>query len=288
MTRNVSLVLLCAISLPAAAEGPLFPAPFRVEHHVVQRDATGSELESPPVVDTYGGSWLVSVRPDGSRLVVDFARREVTEIAPSKGTYWVLTFQRMGELRRRIHDADQPAAAPRASVRAGTETRTIRVDEVREKEPRASLTRASGTAGTVPLAFARPGVKRLRASDGAASLDAWVDAERRLSAEALAALESFERDALGAVRVDVRGPGELLAAARRKADGAFVLRTERAADGATVVDVVTRIESLPALPPDLLKAGPGFTRVPSPLEAMAAFAEEEAAIRSGHVPGVRR
>ena len=38
------------------------------------------------MTDYYGGTWIVSVRPDGSRLVIDLARRELTEVAQQEAT----------------------------------------------------------------------------------------------------------------------------------------------------------------------------------------------------------
>ncbi len=64
----------------------LFARPFVVEHRIVQTDPDGSVFETPPVTDTYGGSWIVSSRPDGSRVIVDFARREITTVDASKSS----------------------------------------------------------------------------------------------------------------------------------------------------------------------------------------------------------
>ena len=84
--------------LAGAQAGSLFPQPFQVRHHLVQDDGDGSRFASDTVTDTYGGSWIISERPDGSRLVVDLTRREVTGIQPDKGTYWTVSFDRLGEL----------------------------------------------------------------------------------------------------------------------------------------------------------------------------------------------
>jgi hypothetical protein len=48
----------------ATAQSALFPTPFLVEHRVVQTDADGGTFATPPVTDYYGGSWIVSVRPE--------------------------------------------------------------------------------------------------------------------------------------------------------------------------------------------------------------------------------
>ena len=79
---------------------------------------------------------------------------------------------------------------------------------------------------------------------------------------------------------------ELVLAARQKGDGAFPVRTRRAlltpdgTDSGTVrEDVVTRLAPLP-FPKKLLELPETLRRVPSPLETMVAFAEDEAALRS--------
>ena len=89
----------------SAQPGPLFPEAFRVEHHLVQDDGDGSRFVGEAVVDTYGGSWIVSQRPDGSRLIVDFARRELTEVRVDRGVYWTVSFGRFAELRSRLRAA---------------------------------------------------------------------------------------------------------------------------------------------------------------------------------------
>ena len=133
--------LVVAISVPGTAlaqgtAGALFPEPFVVEHHLVQTDDDGSRFQTEPVTDYYGGSWIVSVRPDGSRRIVDLARREVTEVQPERGTFWSLSFDRLGELSARLADlanartreargesgSDEPrraAASSSAAARAG-------------------------------------------------------------------------------------------------------------------------------------------------------------------------
>src|SRR3954468_13001252 len=94
LLRRFRLAALLALAIPAAAGaqlGPLFPEPFRVEHHLVQDDGDGSRFVGEPVTDTYGGSWIVSQRPDGSRLIVDLVRRELTEVRTAKGVYWTVS-----------------------------------------------------------------------------------------------------------------------------------------------------------------------------------------------------
>ena len=87
------LALAVPISAADAPAAVLFPAAFSVEHQLVQTDPDGDTFRAQPVVDTYGGSTLVSVRPGGSRVIVDFARRTVTEVSVEKSTYWTLTVQ---------------------------------------------------------------------------------------------------------------------------------------------------------------------------------------------------
>jgi hypothetical protein len=121
-----------------------------------------------------------------------------------------------------------------------------------------------------------------------------VDPSLPLAPAALSALESFEGDALGAtVAASARSSAELIAAARRSA-GALPVRTKSslsslsleekspavasssASSSGSIEDIALRAEALSALPDKLLKIGDGFRRVPSPLETMVAFAEEEA------------
>lgn len=93
-------VCLVAAADTQAARGEtvLFPETFRVVHHLEQDDGDGERFVSDSVVDTYGGSWLVSERPDGSRVIVDFTRRELTEVSPARGVFWSVTYDRLAEL----------------------------------------------------------------------------------------------------------------------------------------------------------------------------------------------
>jgi hypothetical protein len=265
-------LLASAASAADAPGGVLFPAAFSVEHQLVQTDPSGDVFRAEPVVDTYGGSTLVSVRPGGSRVIVDFSRRTVTDVSVEKSTYWTLSFSQMGELSRRLAKAEErPSAASAASPRAANAAvkQDVRVEDVTE----------SGRERLAGGPAARAAVRHLRASVASGpSADVWVDAAVRLSPAALDALEAFERDALGATTASGVSPAQLVAAARRAADGAVPVRVRRplAAAGGTAEDVVTALTPLPAFPQKLLAIGDGFRRVASPLEEMVAFAEDEA------------
>ena len=270
--RKVFLALALLGAASARAQGPssvLFQAAFSVEHQLVQTDPSGDTFRSEPVVDTYGGSTLVSVRPGGSRVIVDFGKRTVTEVSVEKSTYWTLSFSQMGDLARRLAKADErPSSASRTTNAAAPSD--IRVEEI----PDSGGERLAVPGGSA----ARPGTRHFRASaaDGA-SADVWVDGTVRLSRAALDALEVFEKEALGAGRSG-RHPGRLVAAARRAAEGAMPVRVRRplSAAGGVSEDVVTALTPLPAFPQKLLAIGDGFRRVASPLEEMVAFAEDEA------------
>lgn len=268
----VSVIALVALPATAVdAQAVLFPAAFSVEHHVVQTDPGGDTFHAQPVVDTYGGSTLVSVRPGGSRMIVDFARRTVTEVNVEKSTYWTLSFSQMGELSRRLAKAEErpsagPIRVPNVAVR-----REIRVEEVGDGG------RDRLAASGVPTP--RAGARHFRAFvENGPSADVWVDGTVRLSRAALDALESFEKDALGSGAAPDVSPAQLVGAARRAADGAVPVRVRRplSSAGGAVEDVVTALTPLTGFPQKLLVIGDGFRRVPSPLEVMVDFAEDEA------------
>lgn len=277
----------------APANGPLFPQAFVVEHYLVRTDPDGSRFESEPVVDHYGGSWIVSVRSDGSRLVVDLDRRELTEIRPERGTYSVLSFDRLAEVQRRLAELEarhlpQAAGRPRPGANDGEEPEIV----VREV-----AARAAGSPDEVPAAtralLARPGVMHLEVSSmaqgaartaGAAGLEVWLDPSIRLSAAAREALSRFERALAGATpaRGVAPGPARLLAVARDHAGGAFPVRTFRrlgeggAGTAASSEDVAVRLEPLAALPRELIEVPEGLHRTAHPLELLVAFEEQEA------------
>lgn len=282
----VALLAVLLADLPmAAAEPPgaLFPEPFRVVHHAEIDHGDGEWFVGDSIIDTYGGSWLVSERPDGGRLLIDFARRELTTITPSRGTYSTVSFAGWAEATERVRtvqglvpapDLDRDRAGVRRSAEGESPTSSLLVTELssgspsarelamaRRGSPSASTGRrtspelppaVTGLALASTAAADRSGatVRRLRVAAGSAGsdvdreatavLDVWVDTSLRLTPTALDALEAFERELLAgwtppptadpaaapkAARAP--SPGQLLAAARRHADGAIVLRTER-------------------------------------------------------------
>jgi hypothetical protein len=269
------------------ASAVVFPRAFVVEHQRFETTSDGSTFTTDPVTDYYGGSWLVSVRPNGNRVILDFARHEITEVDVAKGSYWTLTFRQMGDLRQRLQRAEErpanEAAQQARSATAAAGKNEIQIREISEK---------GNTEGRNPLGSSSsggPGVRHLRVSSkGSADVDVWVDPSLPLGPAALTVLEAFENDALGATaHRESRTAGEMVAAARRAAQ-ALPIRThslslsleERSRGGSSYEDIALRAEPLPALPAKLLKIGDGFRRVSSPLEVMVAFAEEEAAHRS--------
>jgi hypothetical protein len=300
----VLVAIAGAQSAAAQSAGELFPQPFVVEHQVMQRDADGTSFLADPVTSYYAGSRIVSVRGDGSRLVVDLARRELTEVQPKRSAYWTLSFDRFAELRQRLAAVQGNATAPRrptgppgqssAAATAEAAPAALRVEDV-------ALGAAAEDAALPALPEAarallgRAGVRRLRVSATskagtvAPALEVWVDPTVRLGAAAVEALARFEEGALGGAGA-AAGPGattsRLLAEARRQAGGAVPVRTSRslvASDGrrmGSLDDVALRVETLPALPADLLAVPAGFRRMTPPLEAMVAFAEDDAARRS--------
>lgn len=286
--KTALALLFVASGLGAQTGGELFPRPFRVEHHLLQTDADGGVFAGEPVTDTYGGSWIVSERGDSSRVVIDLARREITEIHPAKGAYWVVSFDRFAEMRSQLarFEAGFPAAEPPAA-KAAAEEPAFTVSEGRGA-PRSGISKAADAM------LANPGVTHLRVelkgSDGE-GMDVWCDPGVRLGPAALAALERFESDALGPPawrRARQVPPARFLAAARRQARGAFPVRTarpidlgllgpEKAAPGrrGTVEDVVTRLETLERFPLELVQVPDGLERTAHPMEALLDFAERE-------------
>jgi len=275
---SFALLVLAASAVARAQSSEPFPAPFVVEHHAVDGSLGGTPVTGETVRDTYGGSFLVSERPDGARTIVDFARREVTEVRPKEGTYWSLSFGRFAELRRRLEAAESDEAAPRVRAQAGAERPPVRVETVAE---------GGGGASRNALSTRSSAERHLRASvEGGPSLEVWVDPSApRLTAGAVAALAEFERSVLGASGGGV-GPADLLEAVRRNEGGAFAVRTRRrvgrvpAASGDRFLEsVVTKVSPVPSLPPTLVAVPEGLRRVPSPLEVVVSWAEGEAALR---------
>jgi hypothetical protein len=261
---------------------PLFAAPFMVEHHVVQTEPDGAASATEPVTDHYGGSWIVSVRPDGSRLVVDFARREVTEVRPAASTYSTIGFERLAELNDRLRVASTPQrssgptsghnAEGRGNAAAGPSILVQRLPDGPGAPPSVRAARAMNQ-----------GVTRLKVTGGAESdsIEVWCDQRFRLSERARTALAELEADVLSGGSPRPAGPAALLTAARGFADGAVPVRTIRkvgAGGGVrTIEDVATRLEKIERFPMNLVTVPDGYRRVPHPLEVMVAFVEEEAA-----------
>ena len=267
----IATLALATGAVAQPGSGPLFPEPFRVTHHLVQDDGDGSRFVGEPVVDTYGGSWIVSERPDGSRLIVDLVRRELTEVRAEKGTYWTVSFDRFAELQKRLQAAQvtrtekavDKAAAPSAKPAE------LVVTEMPESPRQANA--ASGIAD-------RPGVRHLRVGlkgeSGEAAFDVWVDSSIRLTPAALNAVGSFEAGLSGK---SAAAPGRALAAARAHASGALPVRTVRSMEGTgQVEDAATKVERLERFPSELVEIPEGLKRVPHPLEAAVRFLEEDA------------
>jgi len=313
-TPPLGLALLAAAVLagPGSAQtppGPLFPEPFRVAHRLIQDDGDGARFEGDPVIDTYGGSWIVSQRPDGSRVIVDLLRRELTEVRPDKGTYWTVSFDRFAELQARMRELRTSNATPPAeSSKAGSAKAARPQDaapaplelEVTE-EPASVTARGAKRAGgdEAPAAESpagRPGVRHLRvARKGApateAALEVWVDPSIRLTAAAVAAVTSLESEVLAAPAGPEKSasagasaaPGRYLAAARTQGAGALPVRTVRPAASpegmgpqGRIEDLATKVERLERFPNDLVEIPEGMRRTPHPLEAVVRFLEEEA------------
>jgi hypothetical protein len=298
------LVLSAGVCLAQAAPSqPLFPHPFVVEHALTQRDADGSIHQSPKVTDYYAGSWIVSVQPDGSRTVVDFARHEITNVHPGQGAYSVLGFDRFAELRARLQCAEgtnRPSAVGARGIGTSAAAKpAVSSFEIAELPgERQAGTASTQVAGRRVSPLERPGVRHLKvtpkpAADEASAggskpspgLEVWLDPTVRLEPTALAQLADFETEVLsttpgGSQVTWSRG----LVAARERGAGAFPVRTIRplpiSGDGTragSLEDVATRLEPIERLPVDLLTVLEGYRRVTHPLETMVAFAEEEAA-----------
>jgi len=278
--RPAALLVAVALgAMPVAAQTPassLFPEPFVVEQRVRERQPDGSVFETEKVRTTYAWSWLVSERPDRSRMIVDFARGEITEVRPSAGTYWVVSFGQVTDLKARLVRAEQRSPAPGAKSAQATRV-AIRVEEIpgdAVPERRSAALGASGRAS-----------RRLRASAGERAVDVWVDPSVRLSTAAQDALDAFSRAVSGPKAESVPTSTELISAARRMAGGAFVVRSVRGSGGGgEIEEIVESLVSTSTVPRTLLVPEEGLRRVPSPLEIVVSFAEEEAARRAPVLP----
>jgi hypothetical protein len=290
--RSLTVVLAVAMAMTAAANaqeaGPLFPTAFAVEHAVVQTSADGSVFATEPVIDTYAASWIVSERTDGSRLVIDFARREITEIRPAEGRYTVIGFDRMAQLLRELNALEGVPTLKDKSLADVDGEPGLRVVELGASDAPAAKSRA--LEGSL---VDREGVRHLRVvvaggekRSGGALLDAWFDPELRFSRRALDALEEFEYEVLGAAAGAAASLGQRSAAlARREAGGALPILTVRPlisgdASAGEVEDAARRVEVLENVRLDLVAVPDGLRRTPHPLEMMVAHAEREAELRS--------
>ncbi len=282
------VVAAALASAPAMAAEPqtLFPTPFVVERSLRELGPGDTvEFQTPPVTEYCGESYLVAVRQGDDRTIVDFARREITEVAISKGTYWVLSFSRMRELRERLARAEAPrdaAPLPATTPAGAAEQPPIKVEDVNDgpKAPRNQVSSLSSS-----------GVRHLRAfAEGVPdTVDVWLDGGVAMGPKGREALRGFESEVLGdlapkAGRVSL---AELMAAARERAGGAIPVITRRPLldregrdTGRVIEQVGTRLATLPAFPRRLLLLPETLRRVPSPLETMVSFAEDEAALAS--------
>jgi hypothetical protein len=261
----------------AAGDAPLFPQPFVVEHQVFQTLPDGDVFATDPVTDYYAGSRIISVRADGSRLVVDLASRELTEIRPERGSYSVVTFDRFAALSERLRAVER---TPSAAISDAEPALTLTVAEV------AVTAGLAKSADRDPLAE-RHGVRHLQVSaappggEPVAVVELWLDPTIRLSAAAREALERLEATLSGGGQASFSA---LLGEARRHGGSAFPFRSSRplsrgSADAGSVEDVALRIALIAALPAELLELPEGLERAPHPLELMVAGREAEAELR---------
>lgn len=292
------LVLPLAPLLPAAAAlaqespgAPLFPQAMVVEHQLVEREADGTVFYGEPVRDTYGGSWIVSERPDGSRLVLDLARREMTEIRPAEGRYWTIGFARFGELRARAARLEGGRApAPAAKSAPAAAPAPLELVELSAAAAKSSATAAGNGGEPLPASLAAPEIRRFEVREKgspAAGAEVWVDPRLRLGEAAGAALEAFEDDALGssgAGEARALDPARVLAAVRRATAGALPVRTvlpvlrrsgEAVGESEDRVILARRLEAFPA---ELARVPEGLRRASHPLETIVLALEEQARI----------
>ncbi len=270
--------VITVLGLPAVSAQTFFPRPFVVEHHVVQTGTDGDVYVTEAVTDYYDGSRIISVRPDGSRLVLDFARRELTEVRPGRGTWSVLSFDRFAELRGRLRYLEKGDFGPHPGKAA-----TLEADRREAEEPEFDFEELSGRT---KAAGAEPGVRRLRVRQQSESggregpaVEVWLDPKVRLGPAALAALERFEDEVLGSRETGEVAFSRYISAARKHAGGAFPVRTVRPLPGeGAVEDRALRLEPVAAVPREILNVPESYRRVPHPLEQMVAYAEEEAAL----------
>lgn len=287
--RAVPALLLLAAGVQAQPAGVLFPQPFVVEHHAVHTDGDGTAFYGATVTDYYGGSWIVSVRPDDSRMIVDLARRQLTEVRPDAGTYWTLAFDRVAELRDRLVSYEMGRAGRAAMELAAKADDPEPEFEISDTAPPPKAVGRGALGEEAEELLASPSVRHLRLTvknrAAAPPFDAWVDERVRLAPAARAALDSFAESVLGPAPAAAR-PGAVpvaryLAAVHRHAGGAFPVRTVRPLDMAdgkprgSIEDVATRLETLARFPLELLEVPDGLRRVSHPMEVAVAFAEQD-------------
>jgi len=260
LPRRAAVLLVAALAGATAAAGQvLFPSPFVIEHKIVQTDPWGSVSELGTVTDH---------------------------------SYAVLSFDRFAELRERLSYLEQwgfmkPPEDDEMAAKARSE----------EPEPEfrfEELPAAAAAAKTASSELtARPGVRRLRVTLPEKSADAgdpaavevWVDPGIRLGPAALTALERFQDEVLGARKIEGVAYSRYISAARKHAGGAVPIRTARPAaaahDEGTIEDLALRLETVAAVPQELLTVPEGYRRVVHPLELMVTHAEEQAALAMG-------
>ncbi len=291
LSRRAAVLLLAALAGATAASGQvLFPNAFVVEHRIVQTDPWGSVSELGAVTDYYHGSRIISVRPDESRLVVDFTERQLLEIRPDHQSYAVLSFDRFGELRERLRTLEEWGfmKPPEDAEMTAKARREEPEPEFRFEEIPAPAAKARAASSELT---ARPGVRRLRvtlaekSAGDQAAVEVWVDPGIRLGPAALTALERFQDEVLGARKAEGVAYSRYISAARKHARGAVPIRTVRPAaaeyDEGTVEDRALRLEPVTAVPQELVTVPEGYRRVVHPLELMVTHAEEQAALAMG-------
>lgn len=272
---NISKILSLAmvLSAPVAAQPAAFPQPFMVERQVRQTAPDGGDVfQTAPSKEYYFGNHLAILRSDGTKALVDFEKREYSEIDPKGGTYWTLSFSRLGELRERIRAAEGPETKPEKSATLASKP-AVRIEAL-PPGGKANL-KAQGT-------------RRLRASiDGSANwAEATYDDSIPFGEKAIAALESLESAFTGGTKGDPARTGELISALRAAGKGAFMVRFEKplvVKDGLAAgksEDVVLDWSRLEKAPVEYLRIPENLKRIPSPLETLAVFAEEEAELKN--------
>jgi hypothetical protein len=284
----------------AQPAGELFPQPYRIVHQTLESELDGTVYVGEPVRDTYGGSWIVSERADGSRLVIDLARRELTEIRPTEGVYWTIGFDRYADLRARLARYQARPVAGGGGVAAATQDSLAAAAlEVRERPATpaaapagratalAAAAKASAQAADALPARLAAGSRKFEVKAKGAAADepaaeVWVDGAVRWSPAAMAAIERFEREALGATESAAGASGRLVAAVRAAADGAVPVRSvvPVLGNGGRPIGLrenrVTALDALAVFPAELVRVPEGAQRLSHPLESLLVALEAEA------------